>query len=91
MEATQPFANLQPSEDAEKSEGHRYLHLHLKGGAFTFFDQQVAAIRKNTNIFNARKLKPLNERRNHFLPDLRRLAIKAYSYLVDEPNIAREE
>ena len=26
-------------------ERHRYLHLHLKGGALTFFDQQPAAIR----------------------------------------------
>ena len=24
---------------------HRYLHLHLKGGALTFFDQQEAAVR----------------------------------------------
>ena len=24
---------------------HRYLHLHLKGGALTFFDQQAAAVR----------------------------------------------
>ena len=26
---------------------HRYLHLHLKGGALTFFDQQPAAVRED--------------------------------------------
>ena len=26
---------------------HRYLHLHLKGGALTFFDQQEAAVRND--------------------------------------------
>ena len=28
---------------------HRYLHLHLKGGALTFFDQQEAAVRDDYN------------------------------------------
>ena len=43
---------------------HRYLHLHLKGGALTFFDQQEAAVRNDYDAAVAAL-------RNHYQNDQR--------------------
>ena len=44
MQQLESFIQVAGVPDAVR---HRYLHLHLKGGALTFFDQQEAAIREN--------------------------------------------
>ena len=42
---------------------HRYLHLYLKGGALTFFDQQEAAVRDDYDAaVNALRTRYKNDR-----------------------------